>query len=218
MSRHAFTKDLDTLRRNYAQRLALFGDTAQGVQWRDRRSQERRMAVLAEVGDLRKAKILDLGCGTGHLYVFLREHLDLQGEYVGYDITPEMVAAAQKKLPDVRIENRDILAEGIPENFDYVLINGIFNNRIRDNWEYMTSLLREAAYHARKAVAFNCLSSYDPSPDRSLYYAAPEDVFRFCIEELSPCVILRNDYQVRSRFAAFEFTVYVYQKDLYIET
>jgi len=39
MSRHAFTKDLDTLRRNYAQRLALFGDTAQGVQWRDRRIQ-----------------------------------------------------------------------------------------------------------------------------------------------------------------------------------
>jgi SAM-dependent methyltransferase len=211
---HAFEKEIAFLNQHYSRLLEEHGDTPQAVQWGDKQTQERRMEILSQVGDLSSAKVLDFGCGTGHMLTFLRHHLRFTGEYVGYDLSAKMIATAQNKFPEIRFEKRDILAEGISEEFDYILINGVFNNRIIDNWRIMTALLQIIFARTRLGLAFNALSSYVDYSAPELFYVSPERVFRYCKEELSPCVTLKHDYMIKPGIVPFEFTVYAYKTEV----
>jgi SAM-dependent methyltransferase len=201
--------DLDQLARHYGQLVREHGDSPQAGQWADLITQERRLDVLMGVGDLRRARVLDLGCGTAHLLTMLRAR-DFAGEYVGYDISEEVVAHARRKFPGVRFDRRNVLADGLGEPFDYVFLSGLFNNRLPDNWGFMTALLRAAFDGTRVALAFNNLSTYVDFFDPGLYYVSPEEVFRFCKTHLSPQVTLRHDYQVRPGVLPYEFSTYVF--------
>ena len=214
MSSHSFKAELSAISEHYSHLLKNHGNSAPAVQWTDRETQERRLAILTEVGDLRSAKVLDFGCGLGHLLMFMRRELAFTGEYVGYDLSARMIAAAREKFPGSRFERRDILGEGVPEDFDYILISGVFNNYVAGGWDLMTSLLLSLFQHVRKAIAFNALSTYVDFFDPGLFYVNPERIFRFCKEQLSPSVCLRHDYLIKPGVVPFEFSMYVYKTDL----
>jgi len=95
-------------------------------------SQRYRFRVLTEIAPLESATVLDYGCGKGDLYCYLLE-AGYRGTYTGFDINPELLELARAKYPGVRFEQRDIEQASINEQFEYVLISGIFNNRISDN-------------------------------------------------------------------------------------
>jgi SAM-dependent methyltransferase len=212
---HPFAGDLSRLGRHYSRLIEERGDTPQGVQWSDQETQERRMAVLAEIADdLKAASVLDFGCGTGHFLSFLREHVRFSGQYVGYDLAAPMIARAREKFPEVRFAQHDVLADGLPDDFDYIIANGVFNNLVEDNWGLMTAILRCLFPHARKGLAFNALSTYVDRFDANLFYVSPERVFRFCKEQLSPQVTLRHDYLIKPRVIPFEFSIYVHASGL----
>ncbi len=200
--------DLRDLETHYDRLAREHGDTPQAAQWTSRETQEARMAVLSEIGDLRRAKILDFGCGTGHLLAYLRSR-GFAGEYVGYDLSSDMLALAEASFPDARFERRDILTDGIAERFDYALVSGVFNNRVRDNWALMTSLLAALFPACDLGLAFNALSTYVDFFDDGLHYFDPGVVFQHCKEQLSPRVCLRHDYEIKPGVVPFEFTVYV---------
>jgi SAM-dependent methyltransferase len=209
------TDTLDALREHYAAKVREHGDSPAAVQWADRETQERRMDVLAAIGDLRDAKVLDFGCGTGHLLTHLEAHAGFRGEYVGYDLVPEMVELAAAKFPHARFEVVDVLSDPPdapekPEEFDYVLVNGTFNNEVNDNWTLLTDLLRALVARARRGVAFNLLSTYVDFRGEGLAYFEPERVFTFCKQEISPYIVLRHDYEVRPGTGPYEMTVYAY--------
>jgi SAM-dependent methyltransferase len=201
--------DLDALGEHYGKLFREHGDSPQAGQWSDLRTQEARLEALVGVGDLRRAKVLDFGCGTAHLLAMLKER-GFEGVYVGYDLSEELIGHARSKFPDARFERRNVMETGVPERFDYVFISGVFNNRVADNWQLMTSLLRILFRSVDQALAFNNLSTYVDFFDPGLYYADPAAVFEFCKSELSPRVTLRHDYEVRSAALPFEFTTYVY--------
>ncbi|MCW5699291.1 MAG: class I SAM-dependent methyltransferase [Rhodospirillales bacterium] len=207
-------EDLERIGDHYTDLVGRFGDGPESAQWRDRESQERRMRILAEAGDLNGAKVLDFGCGTGHMLDFLREFCAFPGEYVGYDICDEAIRLAAEKFPGIRFEKRNILVDGVDESFDYVLISGVFNNRTVDNWGFMRSILSLLFAKTRKVLAFNALSNYVDHREPELFYVDPEKVFTFCKEHLSPLVSLRHDYCVKPGVVPFEFTIYVHQTDI----
>jgi len=80
----------------------------QAHSWRSVNSQRVRFEVLAEVGDLRHKAILDVGCGLGDFYGFLKEK-GVEVRYTGYDIVPQMISEAQKRHHDGEFLVRDIL-------------------------------------------------------------------------------------------------------------
>ncbi|WP_424096615.1 class I SAM-dependent methyltransferase [Moorena producens] len=208
---HSFQEDIAFLEQHYSSLLKEHGDTPQASQWRDEKTQELRLDILTQIENLSSMKVLDFGCGTGHLLTFLKAKLEFTGEYVGYDLSGEIIATAQNKFPGIRFQQRDILADGIPENFDFILISGVFNNRTSNNWVLMKSLLKCLFKHTRKGIAFNALSTYVDYFEPELFYIEPEKVFKFCKEELSPRVTLRHDYLVKQNIVPFEFTIYVYK-------
>ena len=217
MGDDTFKDVISFLEKHYSRLLEKHGDSPQSVQYRDRKTQEIRMKILTEIGDLSLAKILDFGCGTGHLLTFLRESLHFEGDYVGYDVSEKMIETARAKFSDARFEHRNVLDKPPSEAFDYILINGVFNNLIRDNWGYMTAILNCLFPIANKALAFNALSTYVDYHDPGLFYVSPERVFNFCKEKLSPCVTLRHDYRIKRDAIPFEFSVYVYKTERHPE-
>lgn len=206
--------DVERLERHYAALFSREGDSPQAAQWSDRATQERRFALLAEIGPAADAAILDFGCGTGHLLEYLRRERQFTGEYTGYDLSAEMIAAARGKFPGVTFERRNIFADGVDGDFDYAFISGVFNNPVADNEKFMHDVLRLLFQHVRRGLAFNALSAYVDFFDANLSYKSPEQVFRFCKEALSPLVTLRHDYLVKPGVVPYEFTIYVHCSDL----
>lgn len=188
----------------YARTLEQFGDTPEAVHWRGV-SQRYRFKVLTEIADLSAADVLDYGCGKGDLYPYLLE-MGFRGRYTGFDINPELISLAQKKFPGARFAVKDLEEDDAGEPFDYVLMSGIFNNRLADNWGMMTAVLRKAFAVARLGLAFNAISTYVNTEQPEMYYASPEETLRFCLSELSRDVTLKHGEP------PFNFGVYVYRR------
>jgi SAM-dependent methyltransferase len=212
--------DIAALESHYTRLVAEHGAAPESAQWRDKETQEKRMTVLAETFDLRASHVLDFGCGTGHMLNVLRSRFAFDGSYVGYDLAENALALARAAhtgsaaQPPPRFERRDVLADGVGEPFDYVFVSGVFNNKVSDNWAFMTRILERLFAGTRRALAFNGLSTYVDRFDAGLFYADPGDVFRFCKERLSPRVTLRHDYEVRAGVVPFEYTIYVHATDV----
>ncbi len=114
------------------------------------------------------------------MLAFLQEAIGFDGEYVGYDLAQPAVDLGAQLHPAGRFERRDVLADGVPEDFDYILISGVFNNRTSDSWGLMTQLLEALWPHAKRGLAFNAMSTYVDYQADHLWYADPAEVFGWC--------------------------------------
>lgn len=204
---------MSDLREHYGRLFAAHGDAAQAVQYSDAASQRRRFDVLAEVAPV-LGSVADFGCGLGHLYEYLIER-EPDVRYLGLDFVDEFVRAAGNKHKSERVSFRtfDIVEDEPPDGYDYALLSGVFNNKISDNWGFMTTALRKMWRCAGRGIAFNGLSTYVDYQDDGLYYVDPCRVFDFCKRELSPYVVLRHDYLVKPESVPFEFVLYVYARE-----
>ncbi len=198
--------DKKVILKNYESLLAKYGDDPRSCQWKDRASQNLRFDVLEEVADLNGARVLDLGCGTADFFYHLKKK-DISANYTGYDLSPAMVNFIKQKNPSCRVFVRDILKEGVAETFDYCLISGIFNNKISNNWRFLTAVLETLWPHIRKGIAFNLITSYVDYRESHLYYADPCKIYNWIKLHLTRFITLRSDY------LPFEYTVYAYKKN-----
>ena len=63
------------------------------------------------------SSLLELGCGTGSILERLRSVPSL----TGLDLSPEMLAVAQEKVPDARLVEGDMKAFSLEQRFDVVI-------------------------------------------------------------------------------------------------
>ncbi|MGB8166687.1 MAG: class I SAM-dependent methyltransferase [Chthoniobacteraceae bacterium] len=189
----------------YRARLAEHGASSAALATGTPERQEIRFGVLAGVGDLEGATVLDLGCGFGEFYQYLLSK-GVRVNYTGYDITPEFIDHAKKRFPEAHFEVRDVQVDGIAEKFDYVVSSQTFNNRLahEGNMELMQDVLRISYEACEKGVSIDMFTSYVDFREDRLFYYSPEEIFRFS-KTLTKRVLLRHDYPL------FEFTVYLYR-------
>lgn len=69
-------------------------------------------------------RILDLGCGTGHLTARIAE---AGAQVVGIDSSAEMIAEARREFPDLRFEVADARDFALGEPFDAVFSNAVLH-------------------------------------------------------------------------------------------
>jgi SAM-dependent methyltransferase len=196
----------EAVARYYSAKLAAHGLTPQGVDWNSADSQELRFTkLLAVCDDDREASILDFGCGYGALAARLRRD-GYGGEYTGYDLSHDMVAAAaHRALPRCRFTSDAASLRAAA----YTLASGIFNVRLDisvDDWERHTrETLDMMASFSLEGFAFNMLTRYADA-DRmrgDLYYAEPAAWLTYCLDRFSRRVALLHDYGL------YEFTILV---------
>jgi SAM-dependent methyltransferase len=191
----------------YGERWREFGYDTRSLGIGSRESQEVRFRVLAEIGDLRDASVLDVGCGFGDLLGFLSAH-EIRVRYTGIDIQPAFIEEACRRHPDA-----EFLCAGVEEfpaerRFDYILVSGTFNVKFREDqeeWVYQT--IARLYGNADRGVGINLLSTYyDPGHHRDdMFYCAPERAFT-AAHTATRWVVLRHDY------LPHDFTLYLYRK------
>ena len=195
------------LKAHYKELLVKFGDSAESAQYSSRESQERRFEILAQIANLNGAKILDFGCGSGHLATYLNSK-NVEFSYTGVDVVEEFFDIAHEKNPGSRF---GVLKDFEHEKFDYIFISGVFNNKRKGNRKFYQESLRQLFGMCTKGIAFNLMSIYVDYKDAGLFYESPERAFRFAKQELTPFVCLRHDYEVKPGVVPFEFAVYAYK-------
>jgi SAM-dependent methyltransferase len=196
------------VRQYYEQKLSVHGATPAGVDWNSRESQELRFRQLARlVEEAPAASVLDYGCGYGALAAWLRAH-GHEGEYLGFDVSPAMVAAAER-LPVATQHCRFTTDRSTLTPADYAVASGIFNVKLEtpdDEWrEYIRRTIDDLAALGSRGFAFNALTLHsDPARRRpDLYYADPCEWFEHCRRTYSRHVALLHDYPL------YEFTLLV---------
>jgi len=192
----------------YSNKINEFGTTPKGVDWNGEESQFLRFEQLMKLVEKEKnnLSILDYGCGYGGMQEFLLQNFGTNLNYIGFDISKEMIAAAKEKFPT----NGEFLFK-LKEDFktDYVVASGVFNVRqdtIIEQWEqYVFKTIHELNSLSNKGFSFNLLTSYSDKElmKEYLYYGNPEEYFRFCKLNFSRNVSLLHDYSL------YEFTIIV---------
>jgi len=201
---HRWQRDNQSNVRLYGELAHRYGIDFRAADWGSRQSQQKRFQVLSEAGDLRGRSVLDVGCGQGDLYAWLKQR-KIKTRYTGIDITPQVIEAAGKRFPRVRFCAWDLLdASRRMAPHDYVFSSGIFTHRRTAPFGFLQAMVRRMFELSKRAVAFNCLSTWAAGQQGTEFHADPLKVLAFC-RSLSERVVLRHDYHPR------DFTVYVYK-------
>ena len=169
-----------------------FGVDSQALGWRDKRSQTERFVVLVSGGLDADASLLDIGCGQGDLYSWLREN-EYWVHYRGIDLTPAMVARARTRFPEAQFEVGSLFDLDDSHRAHHVVASGIFYLRQEAPFEFLQTAVTHLYQLAEVSLAFNCLSTRGEHQDEGEYREDPAAVLRFCFT-LTPFVTLRHDY------------------------
>lgn len=157
--------------------------------------------------------VLDFGCGTGSFFYFLKKK-NFKGNYTGYDISSKIIKNNKlkfKKNKKVSFEKKNILLKKIKKKFDYIFINGTFNNNIGCNWLWMRKTLKLLFSNTKKALIFNNLTNYVEYKDNLLFYIEPEKIFKYCKKNLSNLIVLNHGYKIKKKIIPYEFTTYIFK-------
>jgi SAM-dependent methyltransferase len=169
-------ENLSALERYYRDQLDGHQAPEKRVGWNTTQSQEVRFEALAGVGQLDGVKVLDVGCGLGAFWGFLKRS-KIKAHYTGIDLFPNVIAEARKLYPEAVFEDRVLTARPFrPGAFDYAFLSGVFNVKVRDNWKYMRAVLSSVLRQTRKAVAFNVLSADAGIKEADRFTADPKQL------------------------------------------
>ena len=189
------------------------GDTPQGMAWPNVPDAVRRYNVMLDVirDTSRPVRLLDFGCGTGHLYEHLKRRHDLQIDYHGIDLSSRFVAAAQEKHPTVQFDQADVLKHPqILGTYDYVVINGVFTAKWDVSFDTMLQFLQQTIKllftRCTGGIAFNTMSKHVDWERHDLFHLPLETLTTFLCRDVSRHFVIRNDYGL------YEYTTYVFHE------
>lgn len=180
------------------------GDRPEALRWTPEGQVSRYRQFLEITDDINAKKILDYGCGKGDFYGFLKDN-GITADYTGTDITPGFVRLAKKKYPECSFRVFDIEEEELCEDFDFVFLCGVFNNRIEGIEDTMKNVIKKLFEHTREGLAFNALSAFSRDKSFELNYIDPGYLLGFVLREITPYVSLRHDGK------SLDFTVFLYK-------
>lgn len=96
-------------------------DPGQYLRYADHRTRP-GVELIARIPDVTPKRIVDLGCGTGHLTALLADRFPT-ASVVGVDSSPEMIEVARGAHPDVAWEVADLESWDPPDPVDVVYSN-----------------------------------------------------------------------------------------------
>ena len=195
----------------YTDKIKKFGTIPNGVDWKDEEGQILRFKQLQKIiTQSTDFTIGDLGCGYGKLLEYLLNKSFHKFEYIGYDLSKEMIFRAKNRFKEEG-KYRFICISSPKEikKTDYIVASGIFNVKMdycNEEWlEYIVSTLKEMNRKSKCGFSFNILTKYSDKEymKDNLFYADPCFFFDYCKQQFSKNVALLHDYGL------YEFTILV---------
>jgi SAM-dependent methyltransferase len=204
-------EDRTETRARYASRFQEFGYHPRTLGWHKGRQRVRFAAALEAVGT-RFGSLLDVGCGFGDLFGYLKKR-GWQGNYLGVDICPELLDEGRKRYGPrgARFECIDLSTESLAYSADVAVALGVFNYRLKgDNLEFVAQMLHAMWSHSTQAVVLDFLSTTADRPKADLFHADPDVVLRRALG-YSKRVRLDHSYM------PFEFLLAIWHDDSFTD-
>lgn len=195
------------VRRFYGGKFGRHGLSVEALGWQSVEKQKLRFDVLCGIGDLQGRSLLDVGCGFGDLCGHLLQY-GADARYTGVDVMEDFIAVARERHPGGKFAAFDALGEAPPDfkpPFDYVFASGLLGLHVGDDRGFVRGMLRRMFDWCTVGVAANLISTYVDYREEYLAYTKPEEIFRFCKENLTWKVMMRHDY------LPYEFTLFLYR-------
>lgn len=195
----------------YLEAFNINGPTPKGTFQNNIETQYLRFERLIEFlkSDLQDSSVHDIGSGICDLHDYLLKQ-NVSHRYSGTEIVQEMIDFSLLKYPDIKLYNRDFL-QIENEKYDFVFLSGTLNlklNTSENEWlDYSMEMIKKMFKHSKKAISFNCLTSYNTFSQDNLMYFDPKYVLDYCITNLSRFVNIDECYPL------FEFTVTVFHEE-----
>ena len=190
---HTSNRDDDRTISFFTDLIDKYSNDVRSCNWTTSQSQEIRFRVLADIGICCRSSVLDIGCGLGDFYGWQNEQkLDL--DYLGIDLTPEMIKHAKSKYPSANflVNSIDAFCKDC-SHFDYVIASGIFYLRQDDPVKYLQDTISSMFDICNIGLSFNSLSSWSNKQQPNEFYANPLHTLEYC-RKITPFVSLRHDY------------------------
>lgn len=194
------SKYIKQLKRHYAPLALKHGDSFRAVDWGSEIGQNMRFKVLLGCVDFRQLRILDVGCGVGHLAAYLKKQ-SFEGSYLGIDLVPEMIECAKLQNSDFTFQVVNSLKTVETFKPDFVIASGLFTFADELLFKDTISQLFRLTSHA---LAFNSLSVWKEHQAQNEFHADPFDTFNFCAG-LTKNIVFRHDYMPH------DFSLYLYK-------
>jgi SAM-dependent methyltransferase len=140
--------------RFYLNSFSKYNYDAKSLNWASKENQILRFEKIYEAikDDIKTATIVDVGCGFGDFYLFLKRKNTLPKKYIGIEILKEFADIA-KKNTSATIINADFLTL-TPPKATYYICSGALNTL--DKFESYL-FIQKALKYATKGFVFNFL-------------------------------------------------------------
>lgn len=170
------------------------------------RAQKMRFESFLINHDLSEKSVLDLGCGVGDFW----DHLKAKGiscNYLGVDLSPEMVNRCQTRFPESNFEAQNILEWQPDCKFDYVTAFAIHNTKVEKSQELLELITRRQFELCNSAAHISILTDRYSGFAPHIKAWRAEEVLSLALE-ITPYVVLRHDYLPN------DFSVTLYKEPL----
>lgn len=159
---------------------------------------EAQKRLFARATDLLppQGRVLDLGCGLGHLIAYLDEKKLLYAAYHGIDVSSRMIDEASKRYSgrdNISFEHRDVLENPLPPaSFDTGYILSVLGYPIGDDpMDSMMAIIENSFSACRSGIVFSHLVSGRKAGLR--FTTVPQELAARCESELGAKVEIDDD-------------------------
>ena len=181
------------------------GYSPKSLAYSGEKSQKIKFNIVTEVGIEDNCSVLDVGCGFGDYFNYLKQRGIKNIKYCGIDISNKIVDFAKEKNSLVNVIQGNVLDLSDDEKYDYVISLGFNCVKTGHNWETLTQVLNKMWKLSKKGIAYNAVSTFSETSPRKIYFVSPAKVIDYIMNNLTYKVVLRHDYMQH------DFTIYAYK-------
>ena len=151
--------------------------------------------------------ILDYGCGLGHLKAYLDKRFD-EFAYCGVDIVGEFIKENLRNFPDGVFREIESY-KSIADQFDYVVLSGVFNLLYTDDVDRHQRNVRETLLNlfgnTKIALSVNFMTDQVDYKQPFAHHQNVFEIYEFVSKYMSPRLFLDQSYM------PYEFTIVAYR-------
>ena len=181
------------------------GYSPKSLAYSGEKSQKIKFNIVTEVGIEDNCSVLDVGCGFGDYFNYLKQQGIKNVKYCGIDISNKIVDFAKEKNSLVNVIQGNVLDLSDDEKYDYVISLGFNCVKTGTNWETLTQVLDKMWKLSKKGIAYNAVSTFSETSPRKIYFVSPAKVIDYIMTNLTYKVVFRHDYMPH------DFTIFAYK-------
>jgi SAM-dependent methyltransferase len=186
----------------YIKLLDHFGHSPKTVGWESLESQQARFQALADATNWEGKHVLDVGCGLGDLYDFIKRNYP-KTAYTGFDELTPLIEQAKRAYPSGHFICESLADFPKEKKFDCVVCSGAFNFRQKEDQFAFLHRQVEALMGLTSDVMALSLLSDEMYKDESFHYS----LFYYDREAVKTCLSDLGDVTLMDGYLVNDFTV-----------